>query len=227
MKIAILGYGNVAQALLPILAGDSRFELAGIHSRSHPAAASSEEFLDVAKAHVLVELTTQNPLTGQPAISHVRAAFARGMHVVTANKGPIAHAYHQLSAEARQAGVQFRFESAVMDGAPVFNQFRYNMPGVQVVGFAGVLNSTSKLVIEAMERGGAFEEGLAYAREIGVAEADASYDIEGWDSAAKTAALANVLLDARTTHKTSIAKELAISLPSASGISPRKDEQSG
>jgi homoserine dehydrogenase len=137
---------------------------------------SVEEFLDAARAECAVELTTLNPSTGEPAIAHVRAAFARRMHVVTANKGPIAHAYAALRGEAELAGVSFRFESAVMDGAPVFNLWRHTMPGVTVLGFAGVLNSTSKVVIETMERGGTFE-----------------------DSAAKTAALANVLMDARTT----------------------------
>ena len=67
------------------------------------------------------------------------------------------------------------------------------------MGFTGALNSTSKLVIEAMERGGSFEDGLAFARNLGVAEANPSFDVEGWDSAAKTAVLANVLMDARTT----------------------------
>jgi homoserine dehydrogenase len=121
------------------------------------------------------------------------------MHVVTANKGPIAHAYAALQEEAARAGVVFRFESAVMDGAPVFNLWRYTMPGVAVLGFTGALNSTSKVVIETMEHGGSFEEGLAQARGMGITEADGGYDIEGWDSAAKTAALANVLMDARTT----------------------------
>jgi homoserine dehydrogenase len=86
-----------------------------------------------------------------------------------------------------------------MDGAPVFNLWRHTMPGVKVLGFAGVLNSTSKVVIETMERGGSFADGLAAARAMGITEADGAYDVEGWDSAAKAAALANVLMDARTT----------------------------
>jgi homoserine dehydrogenase len=119
--------------------------------------------------------------------------------VVTANKGPIAHAYAALREEAARAGVRFRFESAVMDGAPVFKLWKECLPAVKVHGFTGVLNSTSKLVIETMERGGSFQDGLAAARAMGIAEADGTYDIEGWDSAAKSAALANVLMDARTT----------------------------
>ena len=127
-----------------------------------------------------------NPVNGEPAISHIRAAFARGMHVVTANKGPIAHAYADLRDEAAGAGVQLRFESAVMDGAPVFNLWRHTMPGAQVLGFTGVLNSTTKVIIEAMERGGSFEDGLAEARRMGITEADGAYDVDGWDAAAKT-----------------------------------------
>ena len=86
-----------------------------------------------------------------------------------------------------------------MDGAPVFNMMRNNLPGVRVLGFAGALNSTSKLVIETMEQGGTYEEGIEVARRLGVTEANPAFDLEGWDSAAKTAALANVLMDARTT----------------------------
>ncbi len=171
----------------------------GEHAAFGPRAASIEEFLDRSGAHIAVELTTLEPSTGEPAISHIRAAFARGMHVATANKGPIAHAYAQLRDEAARAGVGFRFESAVMDGAPVFNLWRRNLPALQVNGFTGVLNSTSKVVIETMEGGGSFEEGLAAARAMGITEADGAFDVEGWDSAAKTAALANVLLDARVT----------------------------
>jgi len=208
----------VARALVRLLRQKRReypFTVTGIHTLRHgtaidpaglpadppfgPRAASSEEFFQGAGADIAVELTTLNPATGEPAVSHIRAAFARGMHVVTANKGPIACAYASLRDEAARAGVGFRFESAVMDGAPVFNLWRHTMPGVKVLGFTGVLNSTSKVVIETMERGGSFEEGLAAARALGVTEADGAFDVEGWDSAAKTAALANVLMDAGVT----------------------------
>ena len=218
MRLALIGYGNVGRALAELIRRKRRefpFVITGIHTLRHgtaigpgglppepafgPRAESIEAFLDAAEAEVAVELTTLNPATGEPAISHVRAAIARGMHVVTANKGPIAHAYADLREEAARAGVLFRFESAVMDGAPVFNLWRHTMPGVKVLGFTGVLNSTSKIVIETMERGGSFEDGLARARHMGITEGSGAYDVEGWDSAAKTAALANVLMDARVT----------------------------
>ncbi|MBC7973048.1 MAG: homoserine dehydrogenase, partial [Verrucomicrobia bacterium] len=126
-----------------------------------PAAAAAEEFLDRTRAEVAVEITSLNPATGEPAISHIRSAFARGMHVVTANKGPIAHAYRALCGEARSAGVEFRFESTCMDGAPVFNMVRNNLPGVRILGFTGVLNSTTKIVVDAMCQGRSMEFPLS------------------------------------------------------------------
>jgi len=218
LKLALIGYGNVGRALAKLLVAKRNefpFTITGIHTLRHgtaidpagvkhaetfgPRAASVDAFLDAARADVAVELTTLNPVDGEPAISHIRAALARGMHVVTANKGPIAHCFADLREEAARAGVGFRFESAVMDGAPVFNLWRHTMPGVRVLGFTGVLNSTTKVVIETMEGGGSFEDGLATARAMGITEADGAFDVEGWDSAAKTAALANVLMDARIT----------------------------
>jgi len=188
------------------------FPIVGIHTAHHgsafnpkglslePAfgtpAASVDEFLERAAPAVLIEISPLNPENGEPAISHIRSAFSKGIHVITANKGPIAHAYAELRDEAKQAGVEFRFESTVMDGTPVFNKFRNDLPGIKVLGFTGVLNSTSKVVVGAMARGLSLEDGVKEAQAMGVAEADASFDIDGWDSAAKAAALANVLMDA-------------------------------
>ena len=217
MRIALIGYGNAGRALAVLIQKQRRtfpFRIVGIHTARHgtaydpaglklqpkfgPSARSVDEFLDRADSDAVVEITTLNPATGEPALSHIRAAFARRRHVVTANKGPIAHAYALLRTEAQRAGVAFRFESAVMDGAPVFNLVRKNLPSVKVLGFTGVLNSTCQVVIDAMRKGASMDDGIEAARRLGVTEADASYDIDGWDAAAKAAVLANVLMDART-----------------------------
>jgi homoserine dehydrogenase len=212
LRIALIGYGNVGRAFAALLNRQRAtypFEIVGIHTARHgtaysdgvfgPPAASVEEFLDRAKPEIVAEITTLNPATGEPALSHIRAAFARGRHVITANKGPIANAYAALCEEARAARVEFRFESTVMDGVPLFNMVRNNLPGVQILGFTGALNSTSKIVVETMRQGKSMQDGIEAARRLGITEADASYDIEGWDSAAKTALLANVLMGARIT----------------------------
>ena len=165
-----------------------------------PPASSMEEFLDRARPDVVIELTTLNAVTGEPAITHIRKAFERNAHVVTANKGPIAVAFHDLCAQrGRRCRVPLRVD--VHGWPPVFNMVRNNLPGVQILGFTGVLNSTTKIAIAAMQRGLSMATGIAEAQSLGVAEADASNDIDGWDSAAKTAALANVLMDARITPR--------------------------
>jgi homoserine dehydrogenase len=147
---------------------------------------------------VVVETTVLDIKAGEPAISHVRAALAGGADVVSANKGPIAFAHRALADEAARAGRAFLFEGAVMDGIPIFNMVRETMPAVTVNGFRGVVNSTTNYMLTAMERGEAFAQALRRMQELGVAEADPSHDVDGWDAAAKAAALANVLLDADT-----------------------------
>jgi homoserine dehydrogenase len=149
-----------------------------------------------ADADVLFETSPLNPADGEPASSHVRLALSRGLHVVTANKGPVAFAYRALRSLAAENAVQFRFEGAVMDGAPIFNMVRSCLPAVKVLGFSGALNSTTNIILSSMESGRSFGESLAEAQRLGVAEANADHDIDGWDSAVKAVALANVLMDA-------------------------------
>lgn len=147
-------------------------------------------------ADLMVELTTLNVDSGRPAIDHVRSALEAGMSVVTANKGPVAFAYDELSSLARLRGVHYRFEGTVMDGAPVFSLVEKTLPGCEVTGIRGLLNTTSNVVLGEMARGRSMDEALVEARRLGVTEEDPSLDIDGWDAAAKIAALANVLMGA-------------------------------
>lgn len=154
---------------------------------------------DAAGASVLVETTTLNVETGEPALTHVTHALGAGLHVVTANKGPAAFAYRRVMAAARAADRAFLFEGAVMDGVPIFNLVRETLPAVTIQGFRGVVNSTTNYVLTAMEQGERFADALVRMQAAGVAEADPSLDIDGWDAAAKAAALANAWLDADLT----------------------------
>ncbi len=159
------------------------------------------EIIEACDANLMVELTTLNIDSGQPAIDHIRKALRRGMHVVTANKGPTAYAYDELSLLARSRDLQFRFEGTVMDGTPVFNLVKRTLPGCEIESIRGLLNSTSNFILTEMSRGISFEEALDQAIKVGVAEADPSLDIDGWDAAAKITVLANVLMGARSTPK--------------------------
>jgi len=148
---------------------------------------------------VVIETTTLDIARGEPAIRHIRTALAGGAHVVTANKGPVAFAYRALARAAERADRRWLFEGAVMDGVPVFNLVRDTLPAVNVLGFRGVVNSTTNFILTAMEQGQSFAAALAEMQARGIAEADPSLDVDGWDAAAKTAALANVLLGAGIT----------------------------
>jgi homoserine dehydrogenase len=148
---------------------------------------------------VVVETTVLDAARGEPATTHVRLALDAGAHVVTANKGPAAFAWHDLAARAEAADRAFLFESAVMDGVPVFSLIADALPAVRVSAFRGVVNTTCGYVLAALERGERFADALAEMQRQGIAEADPSLDIDGWDAAAKAAVLANALLDARIT----------------------------
>jgi homoserine dehydrogenase len=163
----------------------------------------AETFADVPAdaTRVLIETSTLNAESGEPAISHIRAGFAAGAHVITANKGPIAFAYRALADEAAKANRAFLFEGTVMDGVPIFNLARATLPAVTITGFRGVVNSTTNYMLTAMESGVSYGVTLKEMQAAGVAEADPSLDVDGWDAAVKAVAIANVLLDADLTPK--------------------------
>ena len=156
--------------------------------------ANVREWLQTARADVLLEATSLNVVDGQPAVEHLRAALEHGAHAITANKGPIVHAYGGLKQLAAARGKRLLFESTVMDGIPIFSLFQENLPVIHLKGFRGILNSTTNVILSGMEEGLSFEASLRKAQEIGVAETDARHDIEGWDAAVKVAALVIVLM---------------------------------
>jgi homoserine dehydrogenase len=168
--------------------------LAGDFSESQPAA-DLASWLHAAKLDVLFEASSLNAETGEPAITHIRAALESGAHAISANKGPVLHAYRELTRLAESKGRRFYFESAMMDGAPVF-LFREALPAIEVHGFRGVINSTTTVILEAMQSGKTFDDAIAQAQRLGVAETDPSADIDGIDAAIKVVEVANVLMGA-------------------------------
>ncbi len=168
--------------------------LAGHFPNEAPIARNVREWLEHGKADVLFEATSLNAPTGQPAIEHLIAALESGAHAITANKGPVVHAYRELTALAKEKKRQFLFESTVMDGVPIFSLFPRGLPATELRGFFGVLNSTSNVVLTEVERGRSFDEAVKRAQAMGIAETDPTQDLDGWDSAAKVAAIVTVLM---------------------------------
>ena len=161
-----------------------------------PPPASVAGWLKVSACDVLFETTSLEPLTGEPAITHARAALELGAHVVTANKGTIVHAYRELSELARARGRRFMFDATVADCLPVFSLFRETLPTARLKAFSGLLNSTTTLILEEIAAGRTFDEGVRRAQALGVTETDPTHDVDGWDAAVKVCAIANVLMSA-------------------------------
>jgi len=155
---------------------------------------NSLDFVRTVPADVLFENSPVNHESGEPAVTHLRIALERGMHAVTANKGPVVHAYRELTGLAAQMKRKFYFESTVMDGAPIFSLFRAALPAAQLTSFRGILNSTTNLILGRMEAGESFEAAVRHCQQIGLAETDPSGDVDGWDAAIKVAALVTVLM---------------------------------
>jgi homoserine dehydrogenase len=165
-----------------------------------PACDSTTDFIRQCGADVLFEMSVLN-LTGEPAATYMREALGAGLHVITTNKGPVATHFRQLTELARLRGVRFLYEGTVMDGAPVFNLVRQTLPATRIRSLRGILNSTTNYILTQMEQGTPFESALDYARNVGLAEADPSLDLEGWDAAAKLSVLIQAMMGGRVKPK--------------------------
>ncbi len=162
---------------------------------SSAAAPDSLAVIERSQANVMFENSPVNTQTGQPALDHIRAALELGMHAITANKGPVVHGYHELTALAKSKGKTFGFESTVLGGSPVFSVFRETFPLAELSSFRGILNTTTNIILSRMENGESYEEAVKYCQSVGVAETDPTNDVDGWDAAIKVAALVTVLMD--------------------------------
>lgn len=158
---------------------------------------TTHDFITACHADLMFESIPTNPQDGEPALSFSRSILRNSMHLVSANKGPVAFGYDELCALSAECGVGYFFESSVMDGAPVLTLGREGLPAARVQRIVGIFNSTTNYIITRMEQDGLnFDEALVAAQEIGIAETDPTLDIDGWDSAIKTVISANVLMGA-------------------------------
>lgn len=145
---------------------------------------------------VVVEATPTNKKTGEPGMTHVRKSLENGFHVITANKGPVMLAYRELKSIALKNGVQLGIGCTTGGSLPSINGGIMDLAGADILSIEGVLNGTTNLIINEMERNGVtYKEALEKAQREGIAEADPSLDVEGWDTAIKLLILTNVLMD--------------------------------
>lgn len=160
---------------------------------------TSQDIVDKVDYDVLVELTPLEFSSGKVASNHIRGALKRGKHAITANKGPVAWAYKELSALAEKNNCRFLYETTVMDGTPVFNMKRDALRLCNVTEITGILNSTTNYILCELAKGRKYNEIVAEGKKRGFIEANPATDIGGYDAAAKVAVLANVFMGADMT----------------------------
>ncbi len=160
---------------------------------------SASEMIAVGAADVLVEMSPTNLETAQPALSICHQALDAGLHLVLANKGPVALDYSNLRAKAQAKRVQMRYEATVMAGTPTMQLAEEALAGCAITSARGILNGTTNYMLTQMEGGLSYAEALAQAQALGYAETDPTGDVEGWDAAGKVIILANALYGASLT----------------------------
>ncbi|KAA9399661.1 homoserine dehydrogenase [Haloarcula sp. CBA1130] len=220
MRIAVIGAGAV---------GSSVVELASDHGHSVTAFADSSsavidsDGIDTAEAldrkrtdgvvgsdapedalsaeyDVLVEATPTTLGDAEPGFSHVQAALERDRHAVLANKGPVAERYADVRALERESEGSVLFEATVGGAMPVLSTIDDFDPS-HITAVRGVLNGTANFILSRMATEGLdYEHVLAEAQDLGVAEADPTFDVDGTDAALKGVIIANVLSDDETEY---------------------------
>ncbi|WP_049979630.1 homoserine dehydrogenase [Halolamina rubra] len=224
MKLAIVGAGAVGRSVAE-LAGEYGHDVVGV---ADSTGAALGDPLDVAAAFerksetgtvgderhddllgadydVLVEATPTTLGDAEPGFSNAVAALDRDRHVVLANKGPVAERYDEIRAAARDSAGELRFEATVGGAIPAVRTVEDFGPS-RVERVRGVLNGTANFVLSRMAAEGlSYDHVLAEAQELGVAEADPTFDVDGTDAALKGVIVANVLREARGEEALSLA----------------------
>jgi len=161
--------------------------------------ASGIEMINDLEAEVLIETTQSNYKDAEPGMTHIVNAMKRGMHVISANKGPLALAFPSLMELADYNRVLFRFSGTVGGGTPILDFAKNSLRGERIVSFDGILNGTTNYILTNMADGMSFNDALSDAKQKGYVEADESLDLDGLDAAAKLVILANWIMRMKVT----------------------------
>ena len=147
--------------------------------------------LDRVQCEILLEASPVDLNTGNPGLSNCRTGLEHGLHLVLANKAPLALAQAELDRLAADADVGILYSATFCGGLPVLNIVRRDMVCGKILGFRGIFNGTTNFILEEMLKGRSYADALRETQERGIAEADPSIDVGGWDTAAKLVIAAN------------------------------------
>jgi len=209
VNIGILGLGTVGGGTVNVLQRNAdeitrragrgiRVTMASVRSLDKPRICDTSsitlttdpfEIVNQPDIDVVVELIGGDTL----ALELVLQAINNGKHVVTANKALIAVHGNEIFSAAQKKGVTVAFEAAVAGGIPIIKAVREGLAGNRVQWLAGIINGTSNFILTEMrDKGRSFDDVLAEAQQLGYAEADPTFDVEGIDAAHKLTILASI-----------------------------------
>ncbi|MFP4188383.1 MAG: homoserine dehydrogenase, partial [Halobacteriales archaeon] len=225
MRVALVGFGAVGRGFADAVLGGAPVDVDVVLVADSSSVTVDDEGLDLAEVKkrkddegvvgdgddtadaledadydVLVEASPTTLGDAQPAFGYMMTAIEKGAHVVTSNKGPLAMRYGEVMEAADEAGVEVRMEGAVGGAIPTINTVRESLAGDDISEARGILNGTCNFILTRMlEEGLTYEHVLGEAQDMGIAEADPTFDVEGIDTALKCVILSNVLFDGERT----------------------------
>ncbi len=213
MKLAVLGVGSVGKAVAQlsgeyghsvVALADSKSAIVdpkGVKvddilekkSNRMPLGDASLEDIFNSDYEVLIEATPTTLESAEPAFSNIKAALEADRHVVLANKGPVAERFEELQSIADGSKGTLRFEATVGGSIPILSTIEDVSPR-NITSVRGILNGTSNFILTRMAaKNLSYSHVLSEAQELGVAEADPTFDVGGIDTALKCVILSNVL----------------------------------
>lgn len=176
-------------------AGLSVRDMAGFQPGVTPA-----QLATILDCDLVLEASPVNLEHGEPGLTVTRNALQRGIPVVLANKAPLVLAFAELSELAQSSGAGLAYSATVCGALPVINMGQRDLIAAEILHLRGIFNSTSNFVLGEMASGRDYAAALAEAQQRGIAEADPSLDVEGWDTANKLIIIANSFLGMRATR---------------------------
>ncbi|MFV5209302.1 homoserine dehydrogenase [Acinetobacter baumannii] len=225
INVAICGFGRIGQQIAELLLNQSTYykqkyqidaRLVGVCNSSsglinqdglqaskwldktqYQAGLTEQKFLEKVQADVIIETGPSDYVTGGKGLFYLNYALTNNMNAIAVSKGALVVEGKKLINLAHQHNKKLFFSGATAAALPTVDLFEYNLAGCQILEIEGVFTGTTNFILNDMlQHECAFAESLEKAQAKGIAEPDSSFDVDGWDTAAKITILANTVLGA-------------------------------
>ncbi|MEM9994743.1 homoserine dehydrogenase [Acinetobacter pittii] len=224
VNVAICGFGRIGQQIAELLLNRSTYykkyqidarlvgvcnsssgliDQEGLHASKwldktkYQVGLTEQKFLEQVQADVIIETGPSDYVTGGKGLFYLDYALTHSMNAIAVSKGALVVDGKKLVNLAHQHNKKLFFSGATAAALPTVDLFEYNLAGCQILEIEGVFTGTTNFILNDMlQHECAFAESLEKAQAKGIAEPDSSFDVDGWDTAAKITILANTVLGA-------------------------------